>query len=89
SMPAIMARWDSRVLVVNEPFTALFGAESFINNDLFLARLADWGIASSLYADEVGGATPHLPWRPLRLRRSLPVFLRMQRVARGHLLTLE
>ncbi|MCW6057947.1 PEP-utilizing enzyme [Pseudomonas fragariae (ex Marin et al. 2024)] len=89
SIPAIMARWDSRVLQDNEPFTALFGAASYINNDLFLARLADWGIASSSYADEVGGATPHLPWRPLRLLRSLPVFLRMQRVARGHLLTLE
>ena len=89
SIPAIMARWDSRVLQDNEPFTALFGAASYINNDLFLARLADWGIASSSYADEVGGAAPHLPWRPLRLLRSLPVFLRMQRVARGHLLTLE
>ncbi|POP99310.1 PEP-utilizing enzyme [Pseudomonas syringae] len=89
SIPAIMARWDSRVLQDNEPFTALFGAASYINNDLFLARLADWGIASSSYADEVGGATPHLPWRPLRLVRSLPVFLRMQRIARGHLLTLE
>ncbi|MCF5167192.1 alpha/beta hydrolase [Pseudomonas congelans] len=89
SIPAIMARWDSRILQDNEPFTALFGAASYINNDLFLARLADWGIASSSYADEVGGATPHLPWRPLRLLRSLPVFLRMQRVARGHLLTLE
>ncbi|KPX26565.1 Uncharacterized protein ALO70_00327 [Pseudomonas amygdali pv. eriobotryae] len=84
-----MARWDSRVLQDNEPFTALFGAASYINNDLFLARLGDWGVASSSYADEVGGATPHLPWRPLRLLRSLPVFLRMQRIARGHLLTLE
>lgn len=89
SIPAIMARWDSRILQDNEPFTALFGAASYINNDLFLARLADWGIASSSYAGEVGGATPHLPWRPLRLLRSLPLFLRMQRVARKHLLTLE
>jgi pimeloyl-ACP methyl ester carboxylesterase len=89
SIPAIMARWDSRVLKDNEPFTALFGAASYINNDLFLARLADWGISSSSYAGEVGGATPHLPWRPLRMLRSLPLFLRMQRIARGHLLTLE
>ncbi|RMM91106.1 hypothetical protein ALQ69_04500, partial [Pseudomonas savastanoi pv. glycinea] len=59
SIPAIMARWDSRVLQDNEPFTALFGAASYINNDLFLARLADWGVASSSYADEVGGAAPH------------------------------
>lgn len=89
SIPAIMGRWDARIFQDNEPFTALFGAASYINNDLFLARLADWGVASSSYADEVGGATPHLPWRPLRLLRSLPLFLRMQRIARGHLLTLE
>lgn len=89
SIPAIMARWDARVLQDNEPFTAVFGGASYINNDLFLARLADWGIAASRYAGEVGGATPHLPWRPARLVRSLPVFLRMQRSARGHLPTLE
>jgi len=89
SIPAIMARWDARVLQDNEPFTAVFGGASYINNDLFLARLADWGISASNYAGEVGGATPHLPWRALRLVRSLPLFLRMQRNARGHLLTLE
>lgn len=89
SIPAIMGRWDARIFQDNEPFTALFGAASYINNDLFLARLADWGVASSSYAGEVGGATPHLLWRPLRLLRSLPLFLRMQRIARGHLLTLE
>lgn len=89
SIPSIMARWDSRVLQDSEPFTALFGDASYINNDLFLARLADWGIASSRYAGEVGGATPQLPWRPIRLLRSLPLFLRMQRIARGHLLSLE
>ncbi|MCE4056456.1 alpha/beta hydrolase [Pseudomonas sp. Au-Pse12] len=89
SIPAIMARWDARVLQDNEPFTALFGGASYINNDLFLARLADWGLPSSRYAGEVGGATPELPLRPLRLLRSLPRFLRMQHIARGHLLTLE
>lgn len=89
SIPAIMARWDSRVLQDNEPFTAVFGGASYINNDLFLARLADWGLPSSSYAGEVGGATPELPLRPLRLLRSLPRLLRMQHVARGHLLTLE
>ncbi|SEB69653.1 Pimeloyl-ACP methyl ester carboxylesterase [Pseudomonas saponiphila] len=89
SIPAIMARWDTRVLQDNEPFTAVFGGASYINNDLFLARLADWGLPSSSYAGEVGGATPQLPLRPLRLLRSLPRFLRMQHIARGHLLTLE
>lgn len=89
SIPAIMARWDARVLQDNEPFTAVFGGASYINNDLFLARLADWGISAASYAGEVGGATPALPWRPLRLLRSLPRLLRMQRIARGHLLGLE
>jgi pimeloyl-ACP methyl ester carboxylesterase len=89
SIPAIMARWDSRVLQDNEPFTAVYGGASYINNDLFLARLADWGVSASNYAGEVGGATPHMPWRPMRLLRSLPLFRRMQRKARRHLLTLE
>ncbi|MBC8831666.1 hypothetical protein IAI13_35700, partial [Escherichia coli] len=40
------------------------------------------------YSGEIGGATPPLRWRPLRLLRSLPVFWRMLRVARGHLPTL-
>jgi pimeloyl-ACP methyl ester carboxylesterase len=88
SIPAIMARWDTRVLQDNEPFTALFADASYINNDLFLARLADWGIPASRYAGEVGGATPPLPWRPLRLLRALPIFCRMQRASRHHLLTL-
>lgn len=85
SIPAIMARWDSRVLQDNEPFTAVFGGASYINNDLFLARLSDWGISAANYAGEVGGATPALPWRPLRLLRSLPRLWRMQRSARAHL----
>lgn len=88
SIPAIMARWDARVLEDNEPFTALYGGASYINNDLFLARLADWGVSSSRYASEIGGAAPRLPWRVGRLLRSLPLFLRMQRIARAHLLTL-
>jgi len=85
SIPAIMARWDSRVLQDNEPFTAVFGGASYINNDLFLARLADWGISAANYAGEVGGSTPALPWRPLRLLRSLPRLWRMQHRARAHL----
>jgi pimeloyl-ACP methyl ester carboxylesterase len=89
SIPAIMARWDSRTLEDNEPFTAVFNGASYINNDLFLARLADWGVSAKNYAGEVGGATPALPWRPVRLLRSLPLFWRMQRAARGHLQTLE
>lgn len=85
SIPAIMARWDSRVLQDNEPFTAVFGGASYINNDLFLARLSDWGISATSYAGEVGGATPFLPWRPLRLMQSLPRLWRMQHRARAYL----
>jgi len=89
SIPAIMARWDTRVLMDNEPFTATFGGASYINSDLFLARMADWGTSSRGYVAEIGGAAPRLPWRPLRLLRSLPLFARMQRRARAHLFTLE
>lgn len=89
SIPAIMARWDARVLEDNEPFTAVFGGASYINNDLFLARLADWGLPSTGYAGEVGGAAPALPLRPMRVLRALPRLLRMQQIARGQLLTLE
>ncbi|WP_454690344.1 PEP-utilizing enzyme [Achromobacter aloeverae] len=89
SIPAIMARWDARVLMDNEPFTATFGGASYINSDLFLARMADWGMSSRGYAAEIGGSAPRLPWRPLRLLRSLPLFARMQRRARAHLYTLE
>ncbi|ALM82910.1 PEP-utilizing enzyme [Bordetella sp. N] len=89
SIPAIMARWDTRVLADNEPFTATFGGASYINSDLFLARMAEWGVSSRGYVAEIGGSAPRLPWRPLRLLRSLPLFLRMQRRARAHLYTLE
>lgn len=89
SIPAVMARWDTRVLQDNEPFTAVFDGASYINNDLFLARLADWGIPASSYAGEVGGATPPLPWQPLKLLRSLPLFLRMQHRSRSQLITLQ
>ena len=89
SIPAVIACWDPRVLQDNEPFTAVYGGASYINNDLFLARLTDWGVSSRNYASEVGGATPVLPWRPLRLLRSLPLFRRMQRIARRHVLALE
>ncbi len=84
-----MAKWDTRVLQDNEPFTALCGDASYINNDLFLARLADWGLPASRYSDEIGGGTPTLPWNPLKLLRSLPLFSRMQRNSRHQLKYLE
>lgn len=85
SIPAIMARWDARVLQDAEPFTARYGDASYINNDLFLARLADWGLPSQHYANEVGGSAPKLPLRPARLLRHLPLFWRMQQRSRAAL----
>jgi len=89
SIPAVMARWDTRVLEDNEPFTARFGDASYINNDLFLARLADWGLASSRYSREVGGGTPELKGSLMRFMRSLPVFIRMLVQSRDAILALE
>ncbi|MEO5796936.1 MAG: PEP-utilizing enzyme [Rhodoferax sp.] len=89
SIPAVMARWDTRVLQDNEPFTSLWGDASYINNDLFLARLADWGLSAKRYAGEVGGTAPALPWRPLHMLRSLPLFWRMQKHSRRSLPALE
>ena len=89
SIPAVMAQWDARVLQDSEPFTAVFGDACYINNDLFLARLADWGLPASRYSDEVGGATPALPWRLFRLVLSIPLFFRMQKNSRQSLQFLE
>ncbi|WP_035054441.1 PEP-utilizing enzyme [Andreprevotia chitinilytica] len=89
SIPAIWARWDGRVLADNEPFTALAGDASYINNDLFLARLADWGLPSTQYAAEVGGAAPALPFRPGRLLRNAPTLLSMLYQSRRALAELE
>lgn len=77
SIPAILARWDSRVLEDNEPFTALYADASYINQDLFLARLADWGLSEKRYVGELGGAAPALHFHPLRLVKNLGVFRRM------------
>lgn len=77
SIPAIWARWDRRILQDNEPFTALHAGASYINQDLFLARLSDWGMTGTRYAQEIGGSTPTMPLRPWRWLLSLPIFLRM------------
>ena len=89
SIPAIWARWDRRVLADNEPFTATYDDASYINQDLFLARLADWGFSSTRYAEEIGGAAPALPRRPSRWIKNLPVFWRMLRHSRQALALLS
>lgn len=73
----VMGRWDTRVFRDNEPFTTTYADASYINSDLFLARFSDWGLPSSMYAREIGGAVPPLPFRPARFIRNLPVFIRM------------
>lgn len=77
SIPHVYARWDTRVLDDNEKFSALYQDASYINSDLFLARMFDWGMDGAQYAREVGGSTPAMPKRPLRWLRSIPVFIRM------------
>ena len=89
SIPAIWARWDSRVLTDNEPFTARYQDASYINQDVFLARLSDWGFSSAHYAEEIGGAAPMLPIRPWRWVKNIPVFWRMLRHSRQALLSLS
>ncbi|WP_374347503.1 PEP-utilizing enzyme [Chitinimonas sp.] len=88
SIPAIMARWDPAVLADNEPFTVPYAGASYINDDLFLAQLQRFGISSERYAGELGGATPELPWRPLRLLAALPRIRRMQLACRAEIDTL-
>lgn len=82
TIPRIYALWDPRVLQDNEPFSVPFQDASYINSDTFLARFNDWGLPGQLYAREIGGAVPDLPFRLGRFLRSVPLFLKMQRVCR-------
>lgn len=76
------AAWDSRVLRDQEPFTVVHDGASYLNFDLFLGRFSDWGLPSSLLTNEIGSAAPPLPFRLGRLLRSVPILLRMRRIAR-------
>lgn len=76
------ALWDQRTLDDAEPFTAIHQDASYINLDLFLSRFHDWGMPAKLLSNEIGGAVPKMPLRPLRFLRSIPLFLRMQRKIR-------
>ncbi|MEM9721183.1 MAG: PEP-utilizing enzyme, partial [Bacteroidota bacterium] len=73
----VMGRWDSQIFRDNEPFSVLYENASYINSDLFLARFADWGLPSQMYAKEIGGAVPKLPFRLIRAIRAFPTFLKM------------
>ncbi|MEM1000527.1 MAG: PEP-utilizing enzyme [Bacteroidota bacterium] len=82
SIPRVYAKWDPRVLNDNEPFSVPFQDASYINNDVFLARFQDWGLPSRMYAEEIGGSVPAMPFRLGRFLSNLPRFLRMGFVAR-------
>jgi hypothetical protein len=90
SIGRIYSLWDKRVLNDNEPFsvTAEDNA-SYINSDLFLTRFKDWGLPSKLYAQEIGGAVPHLPFNFWKFCKNIPVFLKMQSVSRKKILEIE
>lgn len=77
--------WDGRTLADNEPFTVTDGGASYINLDLFMARFHDWGMPSQLMAREIGGAVPEIRFSLFRFLKSIPMFLKMTRVARSGL----
>ena len=83
------ALWDTRVLNDNEPFSALFEDASYINFDLFLSRFFDWGLPSSLFSGEIGGAVPKIAFNPIQFLRSAPMQLTMLRKSRAELLKIE
>lgn len=89
SIPAIWSRWDSQVLRDSEPFTALHAGASYINQDLFLARLNDWGMSGTRYAQEIGAVVPHIPQRPWRWLWKFPIFIRMLYASRKSVHTLN
>lgn len=86
SIGRIYGLWDSRVLSDHEPFSVVWQDASYINSDLFLARFRDWGLPSSLYANEIGGAVPEMKFHLGRFLRNIPVFIRMTFAARKAML---
>ena len=89
TIPRVYAMWDARTLNDNEPFTATYEDASYINSDVFLSRFHDWGLPGRLMAKEIGGAVPAVPFRPLRLLKSIPRMLKMQWICRRQMLQSE
>lgn len=89
SISRIWALWDERILNDNEPFSVVYDDASYINSDVFLSRFFDWGLPSSLYANEIGGAVPKLDFNALKFLRTVPRFLKMLRVCRSEMLRIE
>jgi len=85
----VMGIWDPRIYNDNEPFTALYENASYINSDLWLARFQDWGLPSLIYAQEIGGDVPRIPFRLGKFLINIPVFLSMTWRSRRHMLGIE
>lgn len=86
SIGRLYGLWDGRSLADAEPFSVVHQDASYINLDLFMARFRDWGLPSQLLGKEIGAAVPKVGFSLVRFVRSIPTFLRMQRVARRRLL---
>lgn len=83
----IWSLWDERILEDNEPFSVVWKDASYINSDIFLSRFVDWGLPGSLYAKEIGGTTPDIPFRPFRLIANGFRMMRMSFTCRKNLLS--
>jgi len=82
----VYAICDPRTLHDHEPFTATAGDASYINVDLFVSRLYDWGLPSAMLSREMGGAVPHTSFNLWRFTKSLPLAFRLRTAVRRELL---
>lgn len=89
AIPALLARWDGRVLRDSEPFTARWQDASYLNLDGLLACLLRWGLPTGRLAQEIGGQVPRRGWQLQRLLRQGPRLLRMHFASRRALGQLE
>ncbi len=78
----VYAICDPRTLHDHEPFSSLADDASYINVDLFVSRLYDWGLPSSMLSREMGGAVPRTSFSPWRFAKSLPLAFRLRGAVR-------
>jgi len=77
AIPQIYALWDKRILELNEPFTATYNDASYLNLDIYLYCLHQWGLPSRLLSKNIGAPVPNTVFNLIRLFKSVPVFFRM------------
>ena len=85
SIPQIYALWDSRILEHNEPFTSTFDDASYLNLEVYLASLKEWGLPSRMLSRLIGAPVPHGKSNILRFFAALPIFYRMLRYSRDEI----